>query len=288
MGKGRIAYVVQRYGEDVNGGSEYLCRVLSEHLSGLYDVDVLTSCSRDYSPWDNFYKSGKSELNGVNVYRFPVEQADGYIHEKGEELIWIADKGPYCPGIIEYLKGNAALYKAVLFQTYDFYPSVAGLKLGLENSIFIPTAHDVPAIYQDIYKNTIASAKNFLYQSLEEKDFLEKKFRTSGKPGRTTCIGIDIPTLSDWELPSIYREIGGYNYILYAGRVAHKKNYMQLNRYFIEYKTTHTDDLKLLVIGRINSGMTLLHCDDIIYLGFVPEEDKLRLMRHARFLIMPS
>ena len=63
----KILFVVQRYGEDVNGGAEYHCRVLAEHLLELYDVDVVTSCARNYTPWDNFYKPGKEKINGINV-----------------------------------------------------------------------------------------------------------------------------------------------------------------------------------------------------------------------------
>lgn len=41
--KDRIAFAVQRYGLEVNGGAEYHCRILAEHLSGRYEVDILTS-----------------------------------------------------------------------------------------------------------------------------------------------------------------------------------------------------------------------------------------------------
>ena len=41
MGKDKIAFVVVRYGADINGGAEYHCRMLAERLVDDYDVEVL-------------------------------------------------------------------------------------------------------------------------------------------------------------------------------------------------------------------------------------------------------
>ena len=48
MGKDKIAFVVVRYGADINGGAEYHCRMLAERLVDDYDVEVLTTCVKDY------------------------------------------------------------------------------------------------------------------------------------------------------------------------------------------------------------------------------------------------
>lgn len=44
----RVAIVVQRYGEDVNGGSETLARRIAELLVDDVDVTVLTTCALNY------------------------------------------------------------------------------------------------------------------------------------------------------------------------------------------------------------------------------------------------
>jgi hypothetical protein len=74
MGKDKIAFVVQRYGKNVNGGAEYHCRVLAEHMTKNFSVDVLTSCAMEYTPWDNYFDEGVENINNVNVHRFKVEK----------------------------------------------------------------------------------------------------------------------------------------------------------------------------------------------------------------------
>ena len=76
MTKEKIAFIVVRYGKDINGGAEYHCRMLAERLVNDYDVEVLTTCVKNYVTGDNEYPEGEEILNGVLVRRFysdPVE-----------------------------------------------------------------------------------------------------------------------------------------------------------------------------------------------------------------------
>ena len=52
-GQVKIAVIVQRYGESINGGAELHARYIAEHLARHADVEVLTTCATDYVTWRN-------------------------------------------------------------------------------------------------------------------------------------------------------------------------------------------------------------------------------------------
>jgi len=76
MGSDRpeVAFVVQRYGEGITGGSETLAREVAERLASDYRITVFTSCARDYVTWRNELPAGLERLGGVDVRRFPAER----------------------------------------------------------------------------------------------------------------------------------------------------------------------------------------------------------------------
>ena len=63
----KLGIIVQRYGEEVNGGAEYHARILAEQLTKNYDVEVITNCALSYDEWKNHYSPGISYLNNVKI-----------------------------------------------------------------------------------------------------------------------------------------------------------------------------------------------------------------------------
>ena len=74
MTKPNVAFVVQRYGLDVNGGAETLCRLIAERMHQYWEIDVLTSCARDYvKRFENEFSPGEEIINNINVRRFEID-----------------------------------------------------------------------------------------------------------------------------------------------------------------------------------------------------------------------
>lgn len=296
--KERIAFVCQRYGLEVNGGSELYCRQLAEKFKEEYDVEVYTTCAMDYTTWANSYEPGTETLNGVTVHRFKnksVRELNAFaaicqkvyaneLHGDEDEETWIDEQGPVCPELLKELAEKHKQYKAVIFMTYLYWLSAKGLPMGFDNAFLIPTAHDEEPIYLRHYDQVFSGAKGFVWLTPEEKRFSEKRFpQIKGVPGVMTGAGVDIPT---GELPEIPEKIKEEQYIVYTGRIDEFKGCSDMFRFFLEYKRQFGGTLKLVLMGK--EVLKVPDSPDIISLGFVSEEMKFAVMREAKALVLFS
>lgn len=296
--KDKIAFVCQRYGLEVNGGSELYCRQLAERLAAEYEVHVYTTCAMDYVTWANVYQPGTESLNGVTVHRFANTQErdlqrfgeastrvlDRPEHTDAEELAWIEEQGPVCQELLEVLHRQQHEYKAVLFMTYLYYLTVMGLPMHFDHAILIPTVHDEPAVYLRCYDQVFKAADAFAWNTHEEKEFALRRFPgIASTPGEIVALGIEAPEGPLPEIPDILR---GTSYIVYAGRIDEIKGCGEMFEYFREYKQLKRNDLKLVLMGK--PAMAIPDDPDIISLGFVSEEMKFAVMRSALALVLFS
>ena len=119
----KLLYTVQRYGEDIVGGSEAACRLFAERLAERgHSVEVVTSCAHSYVDWADEYEPGTTELNGVTVHRLPVT-ALRTVEEFGplnewtilgprpiplfQQQRWMRLMGPQLRGYPTWLRANA-------------------------------------------------------------------------------------------------------------------------------------------------------------------------------------
>jgi glycosyltransferase involved in cell wall biosynthesis len=202
----KLAFVIQRYGTEILGGSEYHCRLIAERLAQRHDVEVLTTCARDYITWKNEYPEGPDRIKGVTVRRFAnarlrdIASFNRYSewifnnpHSRDEEMEWLAQQGPWSPALVEYLQRTHASYDVLIFFTYLYAPTVLGLAVDPARSLLVPTAHDEPAIHLDIYRDVFRQPSAIAYNTEVERRFLKQTFTIPAQAEETIGCGVDLP-----------------------------------------------------------------------------------------------
>lgn len=294
----KIALINQRYGLEVNGGSEYYTRLIAEHLKDAYQVEVLTTKAVDYMTWEDYYKNDLDEINGVTVRRFSVDHPRKQNsfdainakvlsrpdHSIEDEKKWAEEQGPYCPELVKYIKEHSNDYDVFIFVTYLYYLTSAALPEVADKSILIPTAHDEPFIYFKMFEKVFKSPKGILFLTDEEKEFVQKRFQNQDILCDTMAVGIEAPKNVSAEGFKSSRNVD--NYIIYVGRIDEGKNCHILFKYFEEYKKRNQSNLKLVLMGK--SVIPVPERPDILNLGFVSEEEKYNGISGAKALILPS
>jgi glycosyltransferase involved in cell wall biosynthesis len=293
-----IAIVVQRYGEDITGGSESLARAVAERLTKEYRVTVLTSCARDYVTWRNELPAGESSFSGVRILRFATtEERDLaafnafaeplYVqpHDEDAELEFLRRQGPVVPELVAHLAEKKNRYAAILFFTYLYYPTYWGLQAASERSILIPTAHDEPALRLKSYMRVFAAPRAFVFCSHAEQDLVRSRFSLGGRPCWVAGIGVDASAPIDVEELRIRYDLRGA-YALYAGRIDAGKGCAEMLEYYIRYRRSVPGGAELVLIGKL--AMAMPRIPGVRYLGFLSETEKLAAMAGARVVICPS
>lgn len=286
----RILYVVQRYGEDIVGGSEAACRAFAEALARRgHEVEVLTSCARSYVDWADSYEPGASDLNGVTINRLPVLESrrpeqfgpmDMWLMSEDsspllfEHQRWARLMGPQLDGYASWLLANSGRFDACIFMTYLYTTATSGIPVvaGRLPVIFQPTAHDEPALRVPLYESIFRLADAYLFFTPEERDVVRERFRFE-PTGEVVGIGIDLspPTGS----ARGFREkhgLGEDPYLLYVGRLDLMKGVGQLCDFFIEMKRRADSPLKLVLAG--DPLVEIPEHEDIVVTGFLDESTK--------------
>ena len=289
----RIAIVVQRYGVDIVGGSELEARQLAEHLRPYIQVEVLTTCAHDIVTWQNHYPPGVEIINQIPVRRFPVRAPRDIAHFNAlssvvytgesnyfEQLAWMQAQGPDAPELFDYIRRNHQRYDLFVFLTYLYATTFTGLQLVPEKSVLIPTAHDEPPIYLDLFRGFFHLPRGILFNAEEERTFVHQQFKNSAIPNAVLGLGIDRPNVP------AQAEVNVDDYILYMGRIDPSKGCDELFEYFLEYKERTKDPVKLVLIG--TKLMSVPDHADIIPLGFLPGDERFAWLQKASLYVHPS
>lgn len=295
----KLAFVVQRYGPEIAGGSEAHCRAIAQQLAGQHDITVLTSCASDYVTWRNAYPAGAGRDGPVSVIRFPVTQSrrlhafadisddvfDGAASRERQED-WFRANGPQVPALLDHLRQHGPSYDLVLFWTYRYFPSYFGLPIVANRAVLLPTAEEDRAIDLGVLSEYFTRPAGYLFLTPEEQALVASR---AGAPlGSSAVIGMGLePASTVGDRALLDRRGIPREYVLYLGRVDRNKGCQTLFDHFLSYADAVASDAVTLVLA----GPAKMRIPDhprITALGYVSDQMRHALLAHAEVLVVPS
>lgn len=322
MVKDRIAFVTIRYGKNINGGAEYHCRMLAERLTDDYDVQVLTTCVRDYNTGENEYLEGTEQCKGVLVRRFKVAPIDCENHKqylKKEKpaaklrrllyrlrvlryianihSIWTYKQDAelrsfrsypfYSPDMYQYIVENKDSYK-VFIPINMAEPTTYFTALAVpEKTLLIPTMHDQKVFFKSIQTKVMTKVAYIGFNISAEQKLAQGVFGKHLSRNGIIGVGIENFVPASWEQIKLDYNLPEH-YLLYVGRVTPNKM-GELFRYFVAYKNKYSEtNLQLILVGGVTSGEVPFSHPDVKYTGFVDDATKTAILQHAKIVVNPS
>ena len=294
----KLAVVVQRYGADINGGAELHARYVAEHLSQHAEVEVLTTCARDYVTWRDEYPVGTEMVNGVPVRRFRVDHTRdprafgrwsdrvfNHPHSYLDELKWLNAEGPKSTPLLRHLRSADAGYDYVFFFSYRYYHSYHGAKALPSRAILVPTAERDEAIGLALSPRIFRGVRALMYNSPEEKRLIQTVSNNHDVPGVVVGIGSEIPLRPQAER---FRQKYGITgrFALYVGRIDQNKGCKELFAFFLNGLQALPKGLQLVLIGK--EMLPIPDHPRIRHLGFLDDQDKFDALAASDLLLMPS
>jgi glycosyltransferase involved in cell wall biosynthesis len=318
----KIAFIVQRYGAEILGGSEYHCRLIAERLAPKHQVEVLTTCAADYITWKNEYAEGQDRIRGVTVRRFAnartrdIHAFNRYSewiftnkHSREDETEWLRQQGPWCPALVDYLERNHHLYDILIFFTYLYAPTVLGARIAPHKSILVPTAHDEPAIHLEMYRELFSLPAGLAYNTEVERRFLTTHFSIRAVEEQTIGCGVELPPAVASRAPdnsqdeaaddspsfrphlarrgALFRRRHRLHgpFVLYGGRIDPGKGCEELIEYFSTY-IQEGGDASLALMGV--KLMPLPEEPFIRFAGRLSDQERLQALEAATVVVVPS
>ncbi len=294
----RVAFVVQRYGPEVVGGAELHCRWIAEQVAARHEVTVLTTTAVDYLSWQNLLPAGETRVNGVRVLRFPVarerrietfdpvaNQVCFFEHTDEEERRWLEEHGPVCPALLEHLKAHESGYDALVFFSYRYWTSYFGLQVAPHKSLLVPTAEHDRVLYLRIFREFFKKPAAIVFNTLEEKELIERVTGNPDLPGEVVGTGIERPAQVPVDEVARRLDLLG-DYFVYVGRIEPEKGCAVMIDHFLRWQRETRATATLALFGR--STMSFSENAHVRLMGVVPDGEKLAAIARARALVMPS
>jgi glycosyltransferase involved in cell wall biosynthesis len=294
----KLAVVVQRYGADINGGAELHARYIAERLARHAEVEVLTTCARDYVTWRNERPAGVETVNGIAVRRFPVARERDplefgrrsrrvfeQVHSLADEISWLDSEGPTSPALVDHIVRHGESFDFVVAFSYRYYHAWHVARRLPAKTVLVPTAERDPAVGLSIFGPVFRGVRGVMYNSHEERALIQAATGNIRVPGVIVGVGSNVPDRTD---PARFRRKHRINrpFAIYIGRIDENKGCTELFDYFQRYALTFPRGLDLVLVG--SAVMPVPSHPRIHHLGFVSDEDKFDALAASDLLIMPS
>jgi len=294
----KLGFVVQRYGKEIIGGAEYHCRLIVKYLKPYFEIEVFTSKALDYITWKDYYKEDVTEIDGIKINRFSVakkrnpkkfgkiqELVFNKEHTEKDELKWLDEEGPNVPKLIKTLQQRESEFDFFIFFSFRYYHSYHGIKSLPGKSILVPTAEPDPVLYLKIFRPIFNMPQAIVYNSWEERRFINTYSGNYDTPGKVVGVGSEIPF--EYNEKNFREKFNIKNkFLLYIGRIDKNKGVPQLFDFFRKYKRENNNNLKLVLIGK--EVYPVPDDKDIKYIGAVSDKDKYDALFSSELLIMSS
>jgi glycosyltransferase involved in cell wall biosynthesis len=302
-----IAFVVQRYGAEVAGGAEALCRDTARALVRAgEDVTVYTTTARDYLTWAPHYSAGSFEDDGVVVRRFHVDPPDParsatLVRHLGLnpgdpalEAEWAKAQGPISRDMLAALSKPGARHQisserekahdVVACWTYLYATSQLAMPLVRDRAILVPLAHEEPMLRFTLTRGVIRMARALAFMTPEERRLVEDTVEVHDTPGVVVGAGLD-PS-PDGDAARARRErVLPQRFALYLGRVDSAKGVDALIRAHAAYRDSG-GTLGLVLAGRAAPGLRIPGW--VPTPGFISDQERADLLAAAEVVVLPS
>lgn len=293
-----VAFVTPRYGAEIYGGAEHLCRRFAERLATTHDVCAISTCARDYRTWRDEYAPGESLERGVTVRRFRVDRprdpnrfdrlsssvcdAGGQLTLAAQEA-WMREQGPYSSSLLRFLESEQSRFDAFVFAPYLYATTYFGLPVVAERSILMPLAHAEWMLELSAWDAVFAGAKRRVFVSDEERALVVERFGPQIS-GEVISAGVDS---MPGDAARFHERTGvARPFALYVGRIDASKGCDRMLLHFEAYRRATTGSaLGLVMVG---PGTLLSAPTGVVQLGPVDEQLKWDAYAACSLFVMPS
>src|SRR5262249_38722936 len=136
---------------------------------------------------------------------------------------FIRKQGPYSAPLIQFLKANGRIYRAILFVTYLYATTYFGsANVDPSHALLVPSSHNEPVAYWKAYRIR-AQRRRVLFWLTEAENRLSERL---WGPLRGEIVALPVET------ESVPPAKPGYPYLLYSGRIDEGKGSYELLDYF--------------------------------------------------------